>query len=361
LVHVGRLGEAERLLEHAAAHAAAAGDPLAEAHAHTAAFFARVQLDSRAAADDLRARFGGLRDAFAAAADDVGLSRLWRAQGLVDWLAGRSADAERAWTRGAEHSAAAGDEQGRTDALAWIASALCQGPTPVPVAIARCEEIVDTLGADRPTQALSLRPLANLHAMAGRFDVAWELLAESEAIHADLGVSLHAAVVHDEARIALLAGQPARAEAALRLGCEQLEAMGERALLATTAAMLAQVLLAQEHDEEAWVLTDTAEAAAAPDDLSAELLCGSVRAQLLARRGDIAEAERLIADAVGRAARTDWIVEHADALMARAAVLRVAGQEDVANVTVRQAAELYERKGNVVAARRARSEAGVAA
>jgi class 3 adenylate cyclase/tetratricopeptide (TPR) repeat protein len=361
LVQLGRLWEAERVLERAAAEAASSGDRVAEAHAQTAAFFARVQLDSRAAADDLQARFAELESTFASAFDEVGLSRLWRARGLVDWLAGRSADAERAWLRGAHHAAAAGDEQGRADALAWIASAVCLGPTPVPAAIARCESIVAGLQADRHTQALSMRPLANLHAMAGRFDVARDLLERSNAMLAELGLSLHSAVVHDEARIAVLAGEPAAAEAALRLGYERLEAMGERALLATTAAMLAQVLVTQGRDDEAWALTGTAEAAAAPDDRNAELLCHVVRAQLLARRGAVGEAERLSAEGVRLAAQTDWIVDHADALMARAAVLRAAGQELVANITVAEAVDLYQRKGNVVSAARARSSAGVAA
>jgi ATP/maltotriose-dependent transcriptional regulator MalT len=168
-------------------------------------------------------------------------------------------------------------------------------------------------------------------------------------------------VVHDEARIALLADQPARAEAALRLGGERLEAMGERALLATTAAMLAHALVAQDRDDEAWALTGTAEAAAARDDLNAELLCRAVRARLLARRGAVVEAERLSADAVALAARTDWLVEHADALMARADVLRAAGHERVATLTVHEAVDLYERKGNVVSAARAREMAGAAA
>jgi len=206
-----------------------------------------------------------------------------------------------------------------------------------------------------------MRPLANLHAMAGQFEVARELLERSNAILADLGISLHSAVVHDEARVAMLAGEPAVAEDALRSGYDRLAAMGERALLATTAAMLARAVLAQGREDEAWGLVDAAEAAAAADDVNAELLCRSVRAQLLARRGAVADADRVSTEAVELAARTDWIVDQADALLARAEVLRLRGELHVASVTVAHAVDLYERKGNLVSAGRARLMASAAA
>jgi ATP/maltotriose-dependent transcriptional regulator MalT len=223
------------------------------------------------------------------------------------------------------------------------------------MAIARSQEIMTQLQADRHTAALALRPVAHLHAMAGRIDVAHNLLAQSNAMLVDLGASLHSAVAHYDAFVALLAGDAAAAEAVLRTGYEQLEAMGERALLATTAAMLAEALLAQDRDEEAWAFTETGEAAAAPDDLNAHMLCRGVRARLLARQGEIAAADRISAEAVALAAQTDWLSDHADALVARAHVLRAADETSVAIVTVREAVALYERKGNATSAERATS------
>jgi ATP/maltotriose-dependent transcriptional regulator MalT len=223
------------------------------------------------------------------------------------------------------------------------------------MAIARSQEIMTQLQADRHTAALALRPVAHLHAMGGRIDVAHNLLAQSNAMLVDLGASLHSAVAHYDAFVALLAGDAAAAEAVLRTGYEQLEAMGERALLATTAAMLAEALLAQDRDEEAWAFTETGEAAAAPDDLNAHMLCRGVRARLLARQGEIAAADRISAEAVALAAQTDWLSDHADALVARAHVLRAADETSVAIVTVREAVALYERKGNATSAERATS------
>jgi tetratricopeptide (TPR) repeat protein len=141
----------------------------------------------------------------------------------------------------------------------------------------------------------------------------------------------------------------------LRTGYEQLEAMGERALLATTAGLLARALVGQGRDADAWAYLDVADNAAASDDLSAHLVSRVERARLLARRGAVPEALRTSEEAVKLAAQTDWLVDHADTLVARAEVLRAAGDTGAAGATLREALALYERKGDVVSARRARA------
>jgi ATP/maltotriose-dependent transcriptional regulator MalT len=197
--------------------------------------------------------------------------------------------------------------------------------------------------------------MASLEAMAGRFDRAQALLDQVAALFADLGVSLTSAPAHDDAVIAFLRADGAAAEAALRPGYAHLEEMGERALLATTAALLAQAVVLQGRLDEAWWLADVAEAAAAADDLSAQILSHAARAQVLAQRGDHAAADRLSAHAVALGARTDWLNDHGDALLVRSGVLRAAGDAEGARAAAGAALELYERKGNRVAADRARA------
>jgi class 3 adenylate cyclase/tetratricopeptide (TPR) repeat protein len=355
LVQLGRLAKADDVLTSAAADARADNDVVAEAQAVTVRFFARVQVSSEAAVTDLDARFGALRRVFVHAGDELGLARLWRAQALVHWLAGQSTQAEASWTRAVDHAHRAGDEQGRADAMCWLASAAREGPTPVMQAIPQCEAMLEQLQADRRSQALTMRPLASLHAMAGRLDRAHELFDWANAIFEELGVGLTSVVPHDEAFVALLSGNAAAAEAALRQGYELLDAMGERALLATTAAMLAEALYMQGNLDEAWEFAEVAHEAAADDDLSAQILGRTARAQVLARRGDAGAACDLSAEAVALASRTDWLNPHADTLMARAEVLRAAGDGEGAAREVRAALDLYERKGNVIAAGRARS------
>jgi ATP/maltotriose-dependent transcriptional regulator MalT len=290
---------------------------------------------------------------FEAVDDDFGLGRLWRLRALIHWIEARSADADAAWERSVRHARAAGDERGWSDALSWMASSAQIGPIPVEEAIVRCEEIRAQLGGHLRSQALVLDHLAALRAMRGEFETARRLLAERRAIMAELGTSsMHTAVSHDEALVALAAGDLAGAAGVLRTGYERLAEMGERALLATTAALLAHVTYEQGHLEEAWSLTQTAEEAAAADDLSAQIVWRAVRAQLLAQQGELAGAERMSREAVEMAERTDWLSDHGDALVARARVLQMAGNRDAAAACLSGAAALYAQKGNTIAAQR---------
>ena len=61
------------------------------------------------------------------------------------------------------------------------------------------------------------------------------------------------------------------------------------------------------------------------------------------------------------AARTDWLCDHAQALLSQGQVLLIAGEADAAGRAMRGAIALYDRKGNTIGARRARStlEVGV--
>jgi tetratricopeptide (TPR) repeat protein len=239
--------------------------------------------------------------------------------------------------------------------LNWLASSAHNGPTPAEEAIARCESIRSQLRDHPRAQAMVLQPLAALRAMRGEIEAAKRLLADSNATIAEFGLSMHTAVSHHEAQVPLLAGDTAGAEAILRAGYERLEEMGEKALLADTAAMLAEVLWEQGRADEAWDYTQEAEAGAAHDDLSAQIGWRIVRARLLARAGDIAEAKRISAEAVELAARTDWLCDHADALLSQGDVHRFAGDADSATPAIREAIALYERKGHTIGAQRARS------
>ncbi len=354
LTEAGHLDEAERVLDAAAREAAARGDEIARAHAEVASLVGRLQVDTEATGRQVRERFEPLRTIFEAAGDDLGLDRLWRLRALVHWIAARSGDAEAAWERAAEHARRAGDVRGVADALSWLASSAYFGPTPVAEGISRCEALGAQMSAECRAQAAVLDSLAGLHAMCGEFETAREHLAHSNSILAELGRGMLSAVSHPAAFVALNSGDARGAERILRAGYERLLEMGERALLSSTAAMLAHALHEQERFEEAWEFTLLAEQSAAADDLSAQITWRSERARLLARRGQDAEAMRIAADAVLIAARTDWLAEHGDALVAQAEVLQRVDGAAAAGVLVR-AIELYERKGNQIGVRRARS------
>lgn len=355
LTEAGKLSEAERILDVAVRQATARGDGVAKAHAEVVRLSLRLQVDTEAGTGEIRQKFEPLLALFEEDGDDLGLGRLWRLQALVHWIEARSTDAEPAWERASEHARRAGDERGWAEALSWLASSAYVGPAPVKDGIARCESIRAELGEFRRSQALVLQPLAGLWAMRGEFARARRLLAESSSILTDLGVTMHTAVSHHEAYVALASGDTVGAATLLTKGYERLEEMGEKALLATTAAMLADVVFEQGRLDDAWKFTQVAEDAAAADDLSVQILWRRVRARLLVQRGAAAEAKRMGAEAVALAALTDWLTERADALLSQAEVLGGAGDARAAADACRSAIDLYVRKGNEVGARRAHS------
>jgi len=201
--------------------------------------------------------------------------------------------------------------------------------------------------------------MAALYAMAGDFEEAYRLVQASDELLGEIG-GLDSAVSQQEALVELLADRPAAAEKRLRRGYERLEEMGEKALLATTAAMLAQALYDQARHGEAVAFSRVSEEAAADDDFAAQVGWRAVRAKLLADEGHGAEAEALAAEAVRLAEPTDFLTLHADALLDFAAVLGDSRRANEANAAVRAALELYRRKGDAVSARRARSRLAAA-
>jgi class 3 adenylate cyclase/tetratricopeptide (TPR) repeat protein len=355
LTEAGRLSDADRVLDAAVEVATRRGDHRAEAHARVAQLFLRLQVDTEAGAKDVRRRFDPLLTTFTQADDDLGLGRLWRLRGLVHWIEARAKSADAAWEQAAQRSRRAGDERGWSAALVWLASSAHTGPAPVEDAIARCEGIRAQLRSHPRAQAMALQPLAALRAMRGEFEVARQLLADSSATIAEFGVTMQTAISHHAVEVALVSGDAAGAETALRDGYARLVEMGEKALLADTAAMLAQVLHERGRNEEALALTREAEAAAADDDLSAQIAWRTVRARLLASAGGVAEARRISGEAVALASGTDWLCDHAEALLSQGEVLRMTGDADSGARAMQEAIALYELKGNTIGAQRARS------
>ena len=180
---------------------------------------------------------------------------------------------------------------------------------------------------------------------------------DADAVLTEVG-DLRSAIAQEPAIVELLAGMPEAAEARLRAGYEQLEAMGEKALLADTAGMLARVLIDAGRLDEADEVAAVAEAAAGDEDLSAQVAWRGVRARLLARAdgGDETEPSPSRSEAVRLAADTDFLVTRADALTDLGTVLARSGEAAEADASLAAAVALYVRKGDVVSAARWRDD-----
>jgi ATP/maltotriose-dependent transcriptional regulator MalT len=191
--------------------------------------------------------------------------------------------------------------------------------------------------------------------MRGEFEAARSLIGEGNALLEEFAGMYSAAMSHHEAFVEMLAGRPEVAEERLRSAFDRLEEMGGKDLLATTAAMLAQTILAQDRPEEALHFCRVSREAAAPEDLWSQVDGKGAYAKIVARRGSGGEAERLAREAVELAASTDFLTLHGDAFLDLATVLEVGGQAPEAVAALNSGLELYERKGNLVSAERART------
>jgi predicted ATPase/class 3 adenylate cyclase/DNA-binding winged helix-turn-helix (wHTH) protein len=356
LIEAGRLADAERVLAEGAAAAADAGDEGASAHVLVEGQFLGLQRGALGGTAEATEVVAQVTPVFSEKGDEYGLCRALRLSAWVHWIQAQTEAAAGDWEHAAEHARRAGAEHERVEILGWVASSRFFGPTPVEDGIRRCESIRHEVGGHPAAVADVLQPLAGLHAMAGRFERARELLTESEAIFEEHGLGLNSAVSHHAAMVELLAGDAEAAERSLRAGVEVLEEMGDRALVSTTAAFLGQALLAQGRTGEAEQFAALSEELTAADDLITQVLWRGVRARTLAARDRREEAVRLAREAVALAERSDFVNHRGDALMDLGIVLRLAGRAEEARDAVAEALGLFELKGNAVAAGRAKAE-----
>ena len=356
LFEAGRMTDATRVLDSAIAEAP---DLRWRARAGVEREFVRLEADAVAGtARSLHVADAALQ-VLEHERDDYGQCRAWALRAQGHWFAGSVGRADAAWTEAAEFAQRAGDERELVAILGWRATAAVLGPMPVDEAIALCESFRERVDAGPVADALMVNPLASLHAMRGELSEAERYVDEANAIlHELTGVGY--AVSHHEALVRLLSDQPAQAERTLRRGMDRLAAMDDRAREATTAAMLAQALYAQDRLAEAAEECAVAEAAAAADDVVTQVIWRGVRAKLLARDGRPDEAEALARSAVALVEPTDLLTHRADALLDLASVLSLRHAPRTYQDVVDCALKLYERKGNAVGAARSRSLLGAA-
>ena len=212
-----------------------------------------------------------------------------------------------------------------------ISFTLVHGPATVETGIRSINELVETIAGDRKTEAVLLGALAQLHAMAGDFDEARGLYRRGQTILAELGAGIDALTTSiDSSRVELLAGDLATAEAELRRDHDALEALGETYFRSTIAGLLAHVLLRAGRLDEASDFAATAEKISESDDLFSTVLWQTARARIRAEAGD-PEAVTLAESAAALARGT-------------------ADLELEADVNLREAFALYDRKGDRVSA-----------
>jgi class 3 adenylate cyclase/tetratricopeptide (TPR) repeat protein len=292
---------------------------------------------------------------FETAGDDAGLTHAWRLLAAIHGTAGRYREAREAIQGVMSAARRTGDVRAANRGAIAYATLSLHGDTPVPDAIAECEALSRDVAGNRMAEAVIGLVRGLLLAMAGRFDEARQLADTSRRMLGDLGPSVTASTTSIESsRIAFLAGDFAAADADLSRDLADLEAIGERYFRSTIAGLHSRARLELGDVETATASAELTKALADPDDNEAQILWRQAEARVLVARGKLDEARELAEAAVELTADTVDLVLRADALIDLAMVLIWAGRRNEAGPPVREALELYERKGASVAAERTR-------
>lgn len=285
--------------------------------------------------------------------DRLGLAKAWYLLSYVDWAMSRNGEALDKVDKALALVTEVGDKRWEAYAIRLRCLSMYWGPAPVETVEAYNHEVAD-MGRTRDMQSLragALTILARCAAMRGDFEAARAYNREAVDINTDLGELLTQATDSiSEGLVELLDRKFQAAEQALLRGYQALEEMRGTGPLGVVAAMLARVLLLQERDEEANETTRVCERIAGDHQVDVQVKWRSIRAVVLARRGQVEEAEGLAREALEHAETTDQPDTIAEAHADLAEVLQLSRRPAEASTEFARALALYERKGNQVAA-----------
>ena len=268
-------------------------------------------------------------------------------------LLGQLAEGAEWLERGLTHAEACNDQVALQAIIRSLVNVLVHGPMPVPRAIARCEELLEANRGERLLEAVIALTLSSLSAMAGRFEDYSRYATAAEPMFGRVDTMFAALGQRHVADAKELVGDLAgaiEAEKAKWLffgGATDRRPADGRAIDSAEGVALFCSEAGLWDEAEEWIARSRS---LRRRDAGRK----AVEARLAAHRGDHAEALRLAREVVERAETTDRLNQRARRWRILAEVQRAAGQADEADAALARAIELYEQKGNVAAAARAR-------
>jgi tetratricopeptide (TPR) repeat protein len=346
----GSFAPAEGTLEEALAFARSAGDRQLELRTLIERAFFRIFTNVETPGEETTRVAEEAIPELGAIGDDGGVARAWHLLSEPPVNACRWGERAAALEHALEHARRAGDTREVARAAGFLMQAIQLGPTPVDDAVERAHLFLSESEDDRLLTASILSSLAVLLAMRGEFDEARARWARARALWDELGMAQNRALrTIDGSAIELLAGDVEAAERELRTGYRMFEELGDIHLRPTVAAYLAAALAQGNRVDDAEAFAEFAQSHSSEDDIVTQVMWRVALAQVRARDGNEAPAQRLAREAVELAAPTDFLDLQATALLALARVLRQARAPEAADVAA-QAQAVYERKGNIVGA-----------
>ena len=357
LYWTGRAGEAVRRADALAERASASGDRVGELCGRIIGGLFGLSRGHEGDAERLFALLGQALPELDAAGDDMALYIAESALAEVCLSRGEMEDALAAEERAYAHARQVGyTPPGATAARGGYRYL---GTTPAPELITWLDENDPRGGRDHFLRAYRAGALT----MLGRFDEARAILAEERAHLAERGggILLACITAFESVRLELLAGDPAAAREFARTGFRMHEALGDQDHLAESAGMIAHALYALDRLDDAYEWSGRAAELGTTAYPTKEMSWRRVRAKILARRGEHAEAQRLACEAVAIGEGTDRLDQQGDAYADLAEVFMLSGQTAQAAEALYEALDRYERKGNLVMAGRTRDRLAASA
>jgi class 3 adenylate cyclase/tetratricopeptide (TPR) repeat protein len=352
----GQLDRAQAVFSELHAAARRSRDRLLELHTELGLASLRAQTDAAMPMSELSAIGERAIPELEAEGDDRGLARSWF---LIHWAlfrTGRLADSIEASEQVVAYSERAGDSRERLRALGAIAMAILWGPISVGDARRRCDELLERGGGARLMDAFTARVRGGLSSMDGQFERGRADCRTAVEIYEELGHPISAiGVVMELQRIERQDGQLEAAERELRVAYERLAEIGDLGYVSWVGAALALVLAEQGEVVEAKRLARVASEDVQRDHAYAQVTARLAEATALAKEARVIDAESVALDALGLVERTDMLDLHGDVVLALADIHIAAGRSDAGARRVAEAIDLYDRKGDVVSAARARS------
>jgi tetratricopeptide (TPR) repeat protein len=276
--------------------------------------------------------------------DLEGAAEAWLSIGKLRFFLGNSPGDEQAFERAAAYARRSGSRQTELASSQWLALIFNSLRIPADVAVDRAEQLLTAASGELWTEAGILMTLAHLYAYSGRFAEARTAIARSRSLFAGFGAELKWAISGTTvaSSIERIADDPAAAERLLKEGCEVLRGLGERGYLSSATSKLADAVYAQGRLEKAERLTQEAQGLATADDTDAQIRWRTIKAKLLARRGQFQAAQRLADEAVALVSQTGWGSLTGEVLVGKAEVSQLAGMVNEAEDNLQRALKLYE-------------------
>jgi class 3 adenylate cyclase/tetratricopeptide (TPR) repeat protein len=347
----GDLGWADTVLK----DAVAVGDERLKAHAHVQGGLLRLFTGPDVTAGELLEVAEPAIDVFERLGDDLGLARAWRLAEQANYLARRAGPSTDAAERGLVHARRAGDRFEEREIAQFLLIAMILGPAAAPEAARRCEQLHQDAAGDPFLEVNALGALAYFVAIQGRTGEARELLARGRADMGELSEWLWVVPPVYFGLYASWEDDPTGAERELRPAYEALRRIGEQSHFSSLATVLAQAVYAQGRYEDADVLAGEARDASRLIDVQCQTISRTVKAKVLARRGERSAAEELAREAIEFVEESDFLPVRGEALVDVAEVFQLIGRADEAGPALEAAVRLHEQKGNAAAAARARA------